>query len=88
MNDRLRARERLQKLPDAQRTAWLDTAEEEFRAFGFEAASLKRILARASISKRQAYCYFADNAIALASSEHSMNLPACTMSSRAKASAH
>ncbi|MCM5553170.1 TetR/AcrR family transcriptional regulator [Pleomorphomonas sp. NRK KF1] len=60
MNHRLRARERLRKLPDAQRTAWLDIAEEEFMAFGFEAASLNRILTRAAISKGQAYYYFAD----------------------------
>lgn len=60
MDHRLQARERLWKLPDAQRTAWLDIAEEEFRAFGFEAASLNRILTRACISKGQAYYYFAD----------------------------
>jgi AcrR family transcriptional regulator len=60
MDHRLQARERLRKLPDAQRTAWLDIAEEEFRAFGFEAASLNRILTRATISKGQAYYYFAD----------------------------
>lgn len=60
MDHRLQARERLRKLPDAQRDAWLDIAEEEFRAFGFEAASLNRILTRAAISKGQAYYYFAD----------------------------
>lgn len=60
MDHRLQTRERLRKLPDAQRTAWLDIAEEEFRAFGFEAASLNRILTRAAISKGQAYYYFAD----------------------------
>lgn len=60
MDHRLQARERLGKLPDAQRTAWLDIAEEEFRAFGFEAASLNRILSRAAISKGQAYYYFVD----------------------------
>ncbi|MDF3811275.1 MULTISPECIES: TetR/AcrR family transcriptional regulator [Rhodopseudomonas] len=47
-------------LPDRQRSAWLDIAEEEFRAFGFESASLNRILTRAAISKGQAYYYFAD----------------------------
>lgn len=60
MDHRLQARERLRKLSDAQRAAWLDIAEEEFRAFGFEAASLNRILTRAGISKGQAYYYFAD----------------------------
>ncbi|MQP66932.1 TetR family transcriptional regulator [Niveispirillum sp. SYP-B3756] len=60
MNHRLHARERLQKLPDAQRTVWLDIAEEEFREFGFKAASLNRILTRANLSKGQAYYYFAD----------------------------
>jgi AcrR family transcriptional regulator len=60
MDHRLQARERLRKLPVAQRTAWLDIAEEEFTAFGFEAASLNRILARAAISKGQAYYYFSD----------------------------
>ncbi len=60
MDHRLQARERLRKLPEAQRAAWLDIAEDEFMAFGFEAASLNRILARAAISKGQAYYYFAD----------------------------
>ncbi|MCM5559196.1 TetR/AcrR family transcriptional regulator [Pleomorphomonas sp. JP5] len=60
MDSRREARERLRKLPDAQRTAWLNIAEEEFMAFGFEAASLNRILTRAAISKGQAYYYFAD----------------------------
>lgn len=60
MDHRLQARERLRKLPDAQRAAWLDIAEEEFRVSGFEAASLNRILTRANISKGQAYYYFAD----------------------------
>ncbi|GEO85406.1 MULTISPECIES: TetR/AcrR family transcriptional regulator [Alphaproteobacteria] len=60
MDHRHQARERLRKLPDGQRTAWLDTAEEEFRERGFESASLNRILTRAGISKGQAYYYFAD----------------------------
>ena len=54
------ARERLRQLPDEQRSAWLDIAEAEFRARGFEGASLNGILARAGISKGQAYYYFAD----------------------------
>ena len=62
MDNRIEARHRLAKLPQAQRTAWLDIAEEEFRARGFEAASLNRILVRAKISKGQAYYYFADKA--------------------------
>lgn len=60
MDNRLEARARLLKLPDAQCRAWLDIAEEEFRAFGFEGASLNRILTRAKISKGQAYYYFGD----------------------------
>lgn len=60
MDSRHEARERLRKLPDEQRTAWLDTAEDEFRSHGFEGASLNRILMRAGISKGQAYYYFTD----------------------------
>ncbi|KAB8162368.1 TetR family transcriptional regulator [Lysobacter maris] len=60
MSRRHRARERLQKLSPAQRGAWLDIAEAEFRAHGFAAASLNRILASAGLSKGQAYYYFAD----------------------------
>lgn len=62
MEARHQARARMRKLPEAQRNAWLDIAESEFRAFGFEAASLNRILARAGLSKGQAYYYFADKA--------------------------
>ncbi|WP_339442914.1 TetR/AcrR family transcriptional regulator [Pseudomonas hunanensis] len=60
INHRDQARERLRKLPAVQRTIWLDTAEDEFKVHGFEGASLNRILARAGISKGQAYYYFAD----------------------------
>lgn len=60
MDNRHQARDRMRKLPASQRNAWLDIAETEFRAFGFEAASLNRILARAGLSKGQAYYYFAD----------------------------
>ncbi|WP_054308825.1 TetR/AcrR family transcriptional regulator [Mesorhizobium sp. 1M-11] len=60
MDQRLQARVRLRQLPDHQRAAWLDVAEEEFRAFGFEGASMNRILTRAALSKGQAYYYFAD----------------------------
>ena len=60
MDQRLQARVRLRQLPAQQRAAWLDIAEEEFRAFGLERASLNRILTRAGLSKGQAYYYFAD----------------------------
>jgi AcrR family transcriptional regulator len=60
MDQRLQARLRLRQLPAQQRAAWLDIAEEEFRAFGLERASLNRILARAALSKGQSYYYFAD----------------------------
>ena len=62
MDQRLQARTRLRQRPDQQRNTWLDIAEEEFRAFGFEGASLNRILTRAGLSKGQAYYYFADKA--------------------------
>lgn len=60
LDRRLQARVRLRQLPDHQRAAWLDVAEEEFRALGFEGASMNRILTRAALSKGQAYYYFAD----------------------------
>tara|TARA_R110002020_G_scaffold10417_7_gene40059 strand:+ start:25 stop:684 length:660 start_codon:yes stop_codon:yes gene_type:complete len=60
VDQRLQARLRLRQLPDQQRAAWLDVAEEEFRLLGFEGASMNRILARAALSKGQAYYYFAD----------------------------
>ncbi|WP_180901885.1 TetR/AcrR family transcriptional regulator [Martelella soudanensis] len=60
LDQRLQARVRLRQLPDHQRAAWLDVAEEEFRALGFEGASMNRILTRAALSKGQAYYYFAD----------------------------
>ena len=60
MDQRLQARVRLRQLPAQQRAAWLDIAEEEFRALGFEGASMNRILTRAALSKGQAYYYFAD----------------------------
>ncbi|MXP26694.1 TetR family transcriptional regulator [Altererythrobacter indicus] len=60
MDQRLQARERFRQLPDQQRADWLDIAEDEFRAFGFKGASLNGILARAALSKGQAYYYFAD----------------------------
>lgn len=58
--ERLQARDRFGKLPADQRGRWLDVAEAEFRTLGFEAASLNGILARAGISKGQAYYYFSD----------------------------
>lgn len=60
MSRRHQARERLHRLSPPLRNAWLDIAEAEFRAHGFAAASLNRILARAGLSKGQAYYYFAD----------------------------
>lgn len=60
MDQRLQARARLRQLSHEQRTTWLDIAEQEFRAFGLEHASLNRILMRAALSKGQAYYYFTD----------------------------
>lgn len=51
---------RFTALPDKDQARWLDPAEAEFSAHGFEAASLNRILASAGISKGRSYYYFAD----------------------------
>jgi TetR/AcrR family transcriptional regulator of autoinduction and epiphytic fitness len=47
-----------QRLTDRKRVAILDAAIEEFRAAGFEATSMDRIAARASVSKRTVYNHF------------------------------
>lgn len=53
-------RARLDALSEAERGRWLDPAEREFVAEGFEAASLNRIIAEAGESKGRTYHYFAD----------------------------
>ncbi|MQP67987.1 TetR family transcriptional regulator [Niveispirillum sp. SYP-B3756] len=83
VDQRLQARLRLRQLPDQQRAAWLDVAEEEFRAFGFEGASLNRILTRASLSKGQAYYYFADKGkLYRAVIEHAITELACLIDAK------
>lgn len=54
--------DRLLALPPERRALLLDSAEDEFAALGFAGASLNRILARAGMSKGQAYYYIADKA--------------------------
>ncbi|MDG0027221.1 TetR/AcrR family transcriptional regulator [Trinickia sp. Y13] len=46
------------RLTDRKRVAILDAAIEEFRAAGFDATSMDRIAARASVSKRTIYNHF------------------------------
>src|SRR5690348_17748019 len=46
------------RLTDRKRSAIIDAAIEEFRAAGFEATSMDRIAARASVSKRTVYNHF------------------------------
>ncbi len=53
------ARNRFAALSDADRSHWLDAAEAEFCAYGFEDASFNRILAAAKESKGRTYHYFA-----------------------------
>jgi AcrR family transcriptional regulator len=51
---------RFDKLAQAKRERILDVAAQEFAAYGFEEASINRILERAQMSKGAAYYYFAD----------------------------
>jgi AcrR family transcriptional regulator len=53
---------RFERLAAAKRERLLEEAAREFAARGFEAASLNRILERASMSKGVAYYYFEDKA--------------------------
>ncbi|TNE63560.1 MAG: TetR/AcrR family transcriptional regulator [Rhodobacteraceae bacterium] len=53
-------RDRFRALDTLERARWLDPAEQEFCAHGFEAASMNRILANAGESKGRTYHYFAD----------------------------
>ena len=55
-------RKRLAELDDKARAKWLDAAEAEFCAYGFEQASFNRILATAGESKGRTYHYFAGKA--------------------------
>jgi len=48
----------LSRLTDRKRAAIIDAAIDEFRAAGFDATSMDRIAARASVSKRTVYNHF------------------------------
>jgi AcrR family transcriptional regulator len=53
---------RFAKMPSEKRERLLTIAAQEFAAYGFEAASLNRILEEAQIGKSSAYYYFEDKA--------------------------
>lgn len=53
-------RDRFLALSPGEQALWLDPAEHEFRAHGYEGASLNRILAAAGTSKGRSYHYFAN----------------------------
>lgn len=55
-------RPRFQKLAESKRTRILEAAAKEFAAYGYEGASLNKILEKADISKGAAYYYFDDKA--------------------------
>jgi len=55
-------RPRFNKLPSQKRERILEAAAKEFAAYGYEGASLNRILDAAGISKGAAYYYFDDKA--------------------------
>jgi AcrR family transcriptional regulator len=53
---------RFARMPSDKRERLLTSAAQEFAAYGFEGASLNRILEAAQIGKSSAYYYFADKA--------------------------
>lgn len=53
---------RFAKMPSEKRERLLTIAAQEFAVYGFEAASLNRILEGAQVGKSSAYYYFADKA--------------------------
>ncbi len=55
-------RPRFQKLSEEKRERIMEAAAKEFSAYGFEQASLNRILDEAGVSKGAAYYYFDDKA--------------------------
>ena len=55
-------RPRFNKLTEDKRTRILEAAAKEFATFGYEKASLNKILEKAGISKGAAYYYFDDKA--------------------------
>jgi len=55
-------RPRFNKLPEEKRERILEAAAKEFVAYGYESASMNRMLAEAGISKGAAYYYFDDKA--------------------------
>ena len=58
--DTTKPRERFEALDEQTQARWLVPAEAEFCEYGFEKASLNRIIARAGESKGRTYHYFAD----------------------------
>jgi AcrR family transcriptional regulator len=53
---------RFARMPEEKRERLLNAAAEEFATYGYEGASLNRILETAQIGKSSAYYYFADKA--------------------------
>jgi AcrR family transcriptional regulator len=53
---------RFARMPEEKRERLLTSAAQEFAAYGYEGASLNRILETAQIGKSSAYYYFADKA--------------------------
>lgn len=53
---------RFARMPEEKRERLLTTAAQEFATYGYEGASLNRILETAQIAKSSAYYYFADKA--------------------------
>ena len=53
---------RFARMPEEKRERLLTTAAQEFATYGYEGASLNRILETAQIGKSSAYYYFADKA--------------------------
>ena len=61
-----------QRLTDRKRAAIIEAAIEEFRAAGFEATSMDRIAARASVSKRTVYNHFPSKEVLFAAIMHKL----------------
>ncbi|SAL66232.1 TetR family transcriptional regulator [Caballeronia terrestris] len=61
-----------QRLTDKKRAAIVDAAVEEFIASGFDATSMDRIAARASVSKRTVYNHFESKEVLFAAILHEL----------------
>jgi|SRR5579863_656291 TetR/AcrR family transcriptional regulator of autoinduction and epiphytic fitness len=61
-----------QRLTDRKRVAIIEAAIEEFRSAGFDATSMDRIAARASVSKRTVYNHFPSKEALFASILHQL----------------